>query len=262
VLNDEIAAQAAKLFAEFDEPARARRLYAEAVAGDPAGRNFRVCLDYARLLVALGDLPAARQQFRVAFRNPANREFGELIAFLESAGRLADFDREIAAFELRPAMLLETRRALFTHYEKGHNAAAAVALVDEHPEIMQAGLSGRLRALAEATRQFDKVAALFERIITPSPLESVESTTELAGVYGAWAEDELLALHVEDALVHLRRSHELKPDLFGPMQRLAELLVKSNDFAGAARVVQDFLAASQIPAEKEKAQQLFDRINR
>jgi hypothetical protein len=40
------------------------------------------------------------------------------------------------------------------------------------------------------------------------------------------------------------------------------LLLKRSDPATAARVVQDFLTASQIPAEKEKAQQLFDRINR
>ena len=40
------------------EPARARRLYAEAVAGDPAARNFRVHLEYARLLLALDEVSA------------------------------------------------------------------------------------------------------------------------------------------------------------------------------------------------------------
>jgi tetratricopeptide (TPR) repeat protein len=262
VLNDEIGSQAAKLFAEFDKPERAKRLYAEAIAGDPAARNFPVYLDYARLLLTLGDVSGARQQLRVAFRNPANRECGELIAFLESTGRLADFDREIAAFELRPVMLLATRRALFAHYEKGRDVAAAVALVDEHPEIMEAGLSARLRALAAATKQFDKVAALFERIVLQAPLESVEPSAELAGLYGDWAEVELTELRDDAALAHLQRSHELKADLFAPMQRLAEMLLKRSDPAAAARVVQDFLAASQVPAEKEKAQQLFERIDR
>ena len=185
-----------------------------------------------------------------------------MITFLESTGRLADFDREIAVFELRPAMLLATRRALLPTTKRARDVAAAVALLDEHPEIMEAGLSARLRALAAATKQFDKVAALFERIVAQAPLESVEPSAELAGLYGDWAEVELTELREEDALAHLQRSHELKPDLFAPMQRLAEMLLKRSDPAAAARVVQDFLAASQIPGEKEKAQVLFERIDR
>ena len=44
------------------------------------------------------------------------------------------------------------------------------------------------------------------------------------------------------------------------MQRLADLLAKNGDPAAAARVVQDFLTTSQVPAEKEKAQRILERI--
>ena len=81
-------------------------------------------------------------------------------------------------------------------------------------------------------------------------------------LYGEWADDELALSQDDSALAHLRRSHELKADLFTPMQRLAELLAKRGDVPGAAQVVQDFLIASQVPAEKEKAQRILDRIGK
>jgi tetratricopeptide (TPR) repeat protein len=260
ILNDEIAAQCASLYAELHQPARARELFALAVAGDPSARSYKVYLDFARLLLAQGDVNGARQRLRTAFRNPVNREFSEVIAFLESTGRLGQFDQEIAGFELRPEMLVAARRALFAHFEKAGRIAPAVALVDEHPEIMEAGLSARLRALAEAAKAYDKVGALLERIIAQSPLESIEPTAELAALYGEWAADELAAGLEEDALKHLQRSHELRTDLFAPMQRLAELLAKRGDPAAAARVVQDFLTTSKNVAEKERAQQILARI--
>ncbi|MEO7319640.1 MAG: tetratricopeptide repeat protein, partial [Chthoniobacteraceae bacterium] len=260
VLKDEIAAHSAKLYAELKMPARARELFAYAVAGDPSARNFRVHLDFARTLLAAGDIPAARQRLRTAFRNPANREFGEIVSFLENTGRLAAFDQEIGGFELRPQTIVIARRALFAHYEKAKDIAAAAALIDEHPEVMEAGLSARLRALASASRDFDKVAALFEKIVAQAPLESVEPRAELAALYGEWAEDELALSQEDAALAHLKRSHELKADLFAPMQRLADLLAKRGDSPAAARVVQDFLTTSQVPAEKEKAQRLLERI--
>ncbi len=157
-------------------------------------------------------------------------------------------------------MLLAARRALFAHFEKAGNVAAAVALADEHPDLMESGMSARLRTLAETAKSFDKVAAFFERLVAQSPLESVEPAAELAALYGEWAADELAAAQDEDALKHLQRSHQLKPDLFPPTQRLAELLAKRGDPAAAARVVQDFLTTSQNAAEKEKAQQLLKRI--
>lgn len=260
ILSDEIAAQAAKLYGQLKKPARARELFAHAVAGDPSARSFRVHLDYAQLLLAEGEIPAARQRLRIAFRNPANREFGEIISFLEKTGRLPQFEQEIAGYELRPQMILAARRALFTHFEKAKDTAAAVALVDAHPGIMGSGMSARIRALAVESRQYEKAAELFEKSVAQAPLESVEPRAELAALYGAWAEDELSLAQADAALAHLKRSHELKPDLFTPTQRLAEILAKNGDPAGAARVVQGFLAASQIPAEKERAQRILERI--
>jgi hypothetical protein len=262
VLNDEIGAQAAKLFAEFDKPARAQRLYAEAIAG----RSRRAQLSrLSRLRPACSSrsamcrAPGSNCASPFAIRQSGVWRVDCLPRIDRTPRRLRSRNRRLRA---RPVMLLATRRALFAHYENGRDVAAAVALVDEHPEIIEAGLSARLRALAAATKQFDKVAAFFERIVSQAPLESVEPSAELAGLYGDWAEVELTELRDEAALAHLQRSHELKADLFAPMQRLAEMLLKRSDPAAAARVVQDFLAASQIPAEKEKAQQLFERIDR
>ena len=260
VLNDEIAAQAAVLYGALHKPARARELFALAAAGDPSARSYRVHLDFARLLLAEGDINGARQRLRTAFRNPVNREVGEVITFLETTGRLAQFDQEIAGFELRPQMLLAARRALFAHFEKAGDATSAVALVDEHPDVMESGLSARLRTLGEKAKAFDKVAAFFERMIAQSQLESIEPAAELATLLGEWADDELAAGQEEDALKHLQRSHELKTDLFTPMQRLAELLAKRGDPAAAARVVVDFITTSQSASEKERAQEILKRV--
>lgn len=261
ILKDEIAGQAAKLYAELKMPARARELFTFAVAGDPSARRFRVHLDFAQALLAEGDIPAARQRLRVAFRNPGNREFGEIISFLEKTSQLAEFDREISGFELRPEMILAARRVLFSHWEKAKNIDAATALVDEHPEIMESGMSARIYTLGTEAKAFVKVAALFEKIVAQAPLESLEPRAALAALYSDWAEDELALSQEEDAIAHLKRSHELKADLFAPTQRLADLLSKRGDPAAAARVVQDFLTTSQSTAEKEKAQKLLDRIS-
>ena len=137
---------------------------------------------------------------------------------------------------------------------------AAATLIEEHPEVLESGTSARLRALASASRTFDKVAAAFEKIVAQSPLESVEAKAELAALYGEWADNELALSQDDDALAHLKRSHELKADLFAPMKQLAELLAKRGDVPGAAQVVQNFLIASPVPAEKERAQRLLDRI--
>ncbi len=260
LIDDRIAAQAAALYDTLKKPARARELYAQAIAGDPGARSFQVHLDFAQLLLAQGDIAAARQRLRTAFRNPANRDFGAIISFLETTGRLGQFDQEIAGFELSPQMVLSARRALFSHYEKAGDIAAAVALLDEHPEAMEAGMSARLRALASGARTFDKVAALLEKLVAQSPLESVEPRAELAALYGEWAGEELALSQDDDALAHLKRSHELKPDLYPLTQRLAEMLAQRNDPSAAARVVQDFLTTSTVPADKEKAQKLLERI--
>jgi tetratricopeptide (TPR) repeat protein len=262
ILNDEIAAQAAKIYGEMTQPARARALFAQAVAGDPAARGYQTYLAFARLLIEQGDVSAARQQLRIAFRNPLNREFRELIAFIEKLGRLDHFDEELGAFDLRPQMLIAARRELFAHFEKSGNVAAAVALLDEHPNVMQNGVSARLRTLAIEKRAFEKVAALFEKLVAQSELANLDAASDLAVLCAAWGEDDLAHGDEDAALKHLTRSHELRKDLFAPLPQLTDLLVKRGDVPTAARALDEFIKATQNPAEKEKAEAILARIGK
>ncbi|HEX8295267.1 MAG TPA: hypothetical protein VF593_03140, partial [Chthoniobacteraceae bacterium] len=260
ILNDEIAGEVAKAFLEIGLPAEARKLFAEAVAADRSARNYAVHLQYARLLREEKDLAGSRQALISAFRNPANREVGEIVAYLAAANRLEEFERELTAFELAPELRSEVRRVVFKEHETAGRAEAAFAIIGEHPELLEGDLPARMRALAVKSGAFASATALLERGLAESPLENDAITKSLASLYGEWAAVELNALQVDSAMTHLRRGHELRPDDFPVARLLSQLCSERGDRKTAAATLDAFIAATTDAVEREKARQLLRRF--
>jgi tetratricopeptide (TPR) repeat protein len=260
VLNEEIAGQVAQTLLEIGLPTEAKQLFAEAVGADRSARNFAVHLQYARLLREEKDLAGARQALISAFRNPANRQVAEIVAYLAAADRLEEFERELTAFELAPELRSEVRRAVFKEHENSGRAEAAFAILGEHPELLDGDLPARMRTLAVKSGAFASATALLERALAESPLENGAITKSLASLYGDWAAVELNALQVESAMTHLRRGHELRPDDFAVARLLSQLCSERGDRKTAAATLNAFIAATTDDVEREKARQLLRRF--
>jgi tetratricopeptide (TPR) repeat protein len=257
-LNADVAGQIAQAYVELGEPGRARPLFKQCIAADPVARNFRVYLDFARLHREEGNFAAARELLHAAFRNPLNRECGEIVEQLAAEGALDErFESELAGFELDTQRLVSTRQALFAKLEKDGAAAPALALVEAHPEIANAALCKRLRRLCKI--DFEKLVVLFERLSTLSG-ERIAIQGELAGVFFDWADAE--ASNRGAALGHLRRAHGLLPRHFGIAQRLSELLLEAGENRAAASVLEEFVSASRLPTEKAMAIELLSKMPR
>jgi tetratricopeptide (TPR) repeat protein len=258
--NEEIQGRVAQTYAELGAADRAKALFESVFAADPAARQYAVHLDYARLLLAERDFSTARRVLRKAFQNPANQQVDALVTYLRTAGRLEEREQEFAGFELRPALLTNTRRAIFAEFQKAGQTDAALALAAEHPEILDSALAEGLRQLAKHAGMFQRITALFEQIVTEAPAEKRELTATLASVYADWAEAELNALQVEAAFTHLRRGHELRPDHFAVARLLSQLCAERGDRKQAAQTLEAFLAATSNEADRAKAKQLLLRV--
>ncbi len=125
--DEEIAGKIAPIFAELGLRDRAREWFERAIAADPTVKRFRVFLDYARLLTAQGEFPRAAKALRIAFHNPGNREFGEIIAFLKARERLDRFEAEIPHFLPDSERAAAARRLFLSEQTK--NGSPGVALV-------------------------------------------------------------------------------------------------------------------------------------
>ena len=259
-LNEEIATRLAELLVSWGESARAKEFFQLALAGDPAARNYRAYLGLARLQLAEKNYAEAKKLLRVAFRNPANRECGELITYLAAAGRLVNADRELGEFELDPVRMIEAQRALFAHWKKQGVINAALLVLEGHPDMIDAPLLAQLRELVKPAGLFQRAAELLEHFRLERAPSGIEFDRELALLYGDWAEADLLGLQTEPALQHLRRSQELVPDQFAVARRLSELYSQRGEVKHAQEALERFLTAATEPTEKEAARQLLGRI--
>ncbi|MDB6155145.1 MAG: Tetratricopeptide 2 repeat protein [Chthoniobacteraceae bacterium] len=258
VLNADVAGQVAQAFVERGEMERALPLFKQCISADPVARNFRLYLDFARLHRVNGDFAEAKELLRTAFGNPLNRECGEIVEFLAAQGMLDDrFESELSEFALDTQRLASTRQALFTHLEKEGAHAPALALAEAYPEMADALLCKRLRLLCKT--DFERLAVLFEKVsaISGDPL-GVQG--ELAALFCDWADSALS--NDATALEPLRRGHGLLPNHFGIAQRLSQALLAQGKAEAAIAVLEEFVAASPVAAEKAKAAELLSKIPR
>ena len=256
VFQDDVAARAARACVELGAPDRARGLFAQAVAADPAARNVDVHFDYARLLMDRKEWNLSRTVLRRTFRNPAAHDVDLLVRWFAASGRIEQANAELPSFGLTPQLLVVARRALFGEMEKSGRIALAVKLLDEQPEIFETAMCARLRAAAKTAGVFAEAAALIERIIAQSPLEGAEPANELALLLVDWADAE----PGDPALARLKRAFDLRPDLWDAAERLSRLSAESGDVKLAAKTLRTFIDATKNAGEKEKAKQNLDRL--
>ena len=258
-LSADLAGKVAHAFAEIGDAPRALEIYTEALRGDPFARNTEVFLEAARLQIAAKDLAAAKKTLRAAFANPANRRFEAIIDWLVAAEKMERFDAATAEFGLTTPRLLAVRRALFAYFDRGSQAAHALALVGAHPEILRPGMAARLREMAKGQSGFAPVAELLERLMAQAG-EWPDLSLALARIYGDWAAAELLAGEADAALGHLRKARERRPDVAEIALRLSALQAERGDRRGAIQTLQSFLAGARDPAEIEQARALLAKF--
>jgi tetratricopeptide (TPR) repeat protein len=259
VIDEDSTGKVAQAFVMIGDAERAKTLFVQALRSDPYARNFPAYLDFARLQVAGEDFNGARRTLRVAFTNPANREFGLVADFLTAAGRVAEVENEITALGLSVARQTHLRRELFARLAKERQVGPALALIDGHPAALTPAICGALRTLGKESRDFQPIAALLEKLAKQSP-ENVEVTLELARLYADWSEDDLAASKTDAALEHLGRGHELRPDVFEVARQLATLQSQTGSAKTATATLESFLAAGTNAAEIAKAQEMLARV--
>jgi len=248
-LSDELSAKVAEAFAEAGDLKRARDMFAQSVRGDPFARNYSTLLQYAQLQTRMGDQDGAKKTLRAAFANPANHTFDAIIDWMVATGHLDRFETETIDFGLSPARVTELRRALFAYFEKAGQIANACALLEAHPEMLHSEMIESLRSLAGKNRDFAGVAQILEKLAAQG---LAEASTGLAKLYGDWGQAEA-SEHPDAALAHLRKAHDLRPELADVALRLSALQMELGDRHSAMETLESFLAVSKNPAETEKA---------
>jgi tetratricopeptide (TPR) repeat protein len=247
-VSEELAAKVAGAFIEAGDLERARTMFAQAMRSDPFARNYPTLLQYAQLQTRMGDAEEAKNTLRVAFANPANHTFDAIIDWMAATGHLDRFETESDDFELPPARVTELRRALFARFAKSGQVASACALLEEHPDLLRDEMIGSLRSMAGKNRDFAAVAEVLEKL---AALGAPEASSGLAQLYGDWGQAEA-AEHPEAALAHLRKAHDLRPELAEVALNLSALQMTRGDRQSAVETLESFLAVAKNPAEIEK----------
>ncbi|MGB8167256.1 MAG: tetratricopeptide repeat protein, partial [Chthoniobacteraceae bacterium] len=259
-INNEISGKIAQAFVDLGDRERAKKLFADAVRNDPYVRNYPVHLDFARLQISEKNLAGAKRTLRIAYGNPATRDFAPLIEWFAAAQRIDQAEADLVAFGFSPSRLTEARRALFTHLVETKQAPAAIALIQAHPETLTTPLAPVLRQLASNEQQFAEVAAIFESLVKQQPAGS-EVTLEMARLYRDWAASESGAGKVDPALTHLRRAHELRPEVFEITRDLAVLQSQNGAAQAAIETLDVYLAsATGKSADTAKAQEMLAKL--
>jgi hypothetical protein len=143
---------------------------------------------------------------------------------------------------------------LDAHIAAGHTEAA-LALAEEHLELVDAASCKALRSVADPAR----TAALIEKALSQRAIPGAAS--ELAILYASMAAKELESLQTGAALPLLLRAHELDRSLWAASEPLARLQVERNTPADAARTLREFLSATSDQAAREKAKAMLSRLS-
>ncbi|HEX5177434.1 MAG TPA: hypothetical protein VFV83_10415, partial [Chthoniobacteraceae bacterium] len=256
-LNEEVPGRIAETLAQWNDNAKARAAFAQLVAGDRTARDFRAHISFGRFLATQGEPEEALKIMRKAFGNPANREMDELVAFLESEAHLDDCEHQLMAAHLDGPRIPLAHRALLKHYAQKGDLPAALLLLQNHPALADSASLESIRALAIKTKQFEPLAGVLERLCLQPGFSRGSLEQNLGWTLGAWAESELEAFQTTAAVAHLERAMELVPEHFPSARRLAELQAQQSNVRGAIVTLEKFVAAAQVPAERENARQLL-----
>jgi tetratricopeptide (TPR) repeat protein len=257
VFDPEAAAPAAELCAAAGDLEKASELYAAATAADPAVRTPEVHLAYARVLMKLRKLPAARAALKRTSRNRSAALVPAALEYLEATGQLEAGGGELADLGVGPAQWTELRRGCFAKLLGAGKLEGAFILAEQYPQLLGEEQARQLRTSLKDIVSLGRGAALLDQVRMQN---APHLTSETAEMFAALADAELASLQVDSALVHLVKAHELVPARWVIAERLSGLYVERGDLAKAAQTLRAFMAATRDDSDREKAKQSLSRI--
>jgi len=256
VFSDVTASGIAQEYCREGNYEAAGEWFAIAVKKTPAARTADVYYQYAWMLLDLKDFSGAKRILLEAFRNPSAHDVQALARYFAESGHADHIGPEIGEFGLTPGATADFRAQLLLYYQQHGEPLKAIAVAEEHPEIISLchDVPKWLRAAAEVAGTFEKPAALLERAIAQSP-DEVETWVgdELALIYRDWPD-------AGSAPDHLKRANELKPLDFDIVVALSKLYLDKHQPQQAARVLSHFITLSQDLAQTERAKVLLAAI--
>jgi hypothetical protein len=250
-IDESVARPAAQAWLAVGETEPARQLL-NAIA-PPRGvlRDYGPFLDHAQLRLSVGDFGPAKALLLRAFEHPGNREYARVVDWLAATGRLDEWEHELGEFRFSAPQMRGIQRAVFANYAALPNATKVIALVEAHPELLDAPRLEALRATAKRTGAFSEIAGVMERALAQSndPALSLNYVLTLAD----WAETE----PPEAALARLHAAQTRRPDVYLLGEKLHALHRARGEMAEAKAAVQRYLtAAAKDAPERAQAEKL------
>ena len=260
-LDDELAGKVAQTYAELGALDRADTLFTHAIQQDLPRRNYQTFLDYARLQRERGNLAKAHYLLGIAHRQPACRDFDEVVAWSAAAGRIDQLENVLYSLELPPTAVVPAQQALFRFYESQGKVPEALQALSAHSSTRTPTVLAQVRSLANRSGAFGICTEALENWLKEVPANTGVSHS-LAFLYTDWADSALKEGKSGEALQRLQRAVEIRGDLFVAAQKLAVLHEQQGDRKKAARVLENFVKQAREPAERELARKLMKRMER
>jgi tetratricopeptide (TPR) repeat protein len=220
----------------------------------------------AQVHVATNNFPAARLLLRRAFAEPVCHEYAALAAYLDASGGMARWTEVADELQLSARARHELQLAMFAVQEKRGRLREALALVAAEPSIVspvgvfraengaEPLIDGeRLRRIAAKTGGFEEVAQSLQWMASS---HMPDAAAELEALHADWAERRG---ERDRAVVYLERAAELRPVSWEFARRVAEIRLGGDERPKARAVLERFLSASQSPAEREAAFELWEK---
>jgi len=256
VFNDASASEVAKEYCNESDYESAGKWFDIAVTKNPAARAGDVYFHYAWMLMDRKNFPEAKKILLLAFRNPSGDDTHALARYFAESGHADHIGAELPEFGLASGRVVDFYGQLLLYYQQHGEPLKAIAVTEEHSEIVTANrdVPKWLRAAAEAGGAFEKTAALFEKVIAQSSGD-VEAgvSDELALIYRDWPDP-------ASAVSHLKRANELKPLDFEIVASLSRLYLNNKQPQQAAQVLARYVDISQDEVLKKQAKTLLAAI--
>jgi tetratricopeptide (TPR) repeat protein len=246
-IDESVARPAAQAWLALGQTEPARQLLGTIAPPRGVLRGYEPLLDHAQLRLAAGDFGPAKALLLRAFEHPGNHEYARVIEWLDAGGKLDRWETELGEFRFTATQMLGIKRAVFANYAARPDHAKVIALVEAHPELLDAPRLEALRAAAKRTGEFGEIAGVMERPLAQStdPALSLNYVLTLAD----WAETEA----PDAALAHLHAAQTRRPDVFLLCEKLHALHRARGEPAEAKAAVQRYLAAAAKDAPERAA---------
>ncbi len=261
-LDEEFAGKLAQAYAELGAMAEADRLFAHAIQLDLPRRNYKTLLNYARIQRERGNLTKAHYLMARAYRQPACRDFAEVIEWSAARGKLEQLTDVVNSLQLPTSTMIPARQALFRFYEEQGKVEEALAVLATAPEVRTPELLAQLRPLANRGGAFESCIEALEGWTGETGPETKSTGQTLALLYTDWANAALREGDKAEAQKRFEKAVEIRGDLLPAAKRLAAFHEREGSPGEAARVLREFIEKSNEPSEREQARKIVEKLEK